>query len=383
MKKTSLILLVLVLSVGIVFGLFACNPNDGNGSEQDSTSPTHPDLDFYQNIISSQEAYLKSLQLENGAFTKWTQGGTSNEVVPYFACFVALALLENPVESNLLAVKNYFDWHVSALNKDGDYNGVEYTIYDYSVSFSQNAGGKTESVLTPKNSYDSTDSYAALFLSALEKYSEVSSDESYAVSHGDEITGVYQAMLSTYSGGLTFAKPDYSIQYLMDNCEVYTGLCAAEKLFGRLGEKAFKDDAAAKKSAVQRSIASMFRTANGLFVPYLGSRPADVNKFYPDMAAQLYPVIFGVLSPTDESAAQVYSAFKSKFGTIEEFDAATDFPWMIIAYGAACYGDYDYAKLLLNFAAENYTSTNAYPWYSMEGATAMLAAEKIYKAINK
>ena len=65
-------------------------------------------------------------------------GGSSGQFTmnPYFADFAALALL-GAGESYYENVRRYMDWHFAHLNTaETDYNGVDGTIYDYTVTLS-------------------------------------------------------------------------------------------------------------------------------------------------------------------------------------------------------------------------------------------------------
>src|SRR5438309_8811545 len=104
--------------------------------------------------------------------------------------------------------------------------GLACTIYDFKVS------GSTE---TPTNDADSTDSYAATFLSLAWAYWKTGDPNARAYIQTlkyplDCIGGVI--VQTKQPNGLTWAKPDYQIQYLMDNCEVYRGLRDLANIFG-------------------------------------------------------------------------------------------------------------------------------------------------------
>lgn len=60
-----------------------------------------------------------------------------------------------------------------------------------------------------KEKYDSTDSYAAVFLSALWKYYEISEDKEYLIENKEKIKLIMNAMLITLDRHYTYSKPDY------------------------------------------------------------------------------------------------------------------------------------------------------------------------------
>ena len=172
------------------------------------------DIAFYQEIVDIETEWLASMQLDNGAMPMTIVKDGSVKVNPYFADFAILAILDGDKKLHP-TVKKYMDWHFSHLNTAStDYNGVDGTIYDYTVTVS---GGKVTNetpTLDDKGQklYDSTDSYAATFLNVLWKYYEKSGDAAYIRQHAAEIDRIVSAMFSTMHNGLTMAKPDYPVK---------------------------------------------------------------------------------------------------------------------------------------------------------------------------
>ena len=63
----------------------------------------------------------------------------------------------------------------------------------------------------------------------LADYAKTYGDSSYILAHDTQIRDIVNVMFATMGeNGYTYAKPDYKICYLMDNAEVYAGLCAAD-----------------------------------------------------------------------------------------------------------------------------------------------------------
>lgn len=356
MKKVFCVFIILIL-----LSLSAC------GKNKDEEFDLAAYKEFYGNVITTQEEYLKSLQLESGAFVKWTIENETNEVVPYFACFTGIALLENPDNASL--VKKYIDWHFSAINRMDDYNGLPYTIYDYSVNNGE---------LTPKSSYDSVDSYAALFLILLEKYAEVTNDSSFITEKFSDIQEIANAMLSTKKDGLTAAKPDNLVYYTMDNSEVYSGLKAAERLMQRIGQTAeashFSAEAKELKSKINGKLYNKFLRR---YKPHAESLWVKPKVFYPDGACQIYPALFSVTDINDKRSKRLMDELINNYSNTE-YKKQIDFPWVIIAYAAVLHGKYDFASRYLQESYDKYMKTNAYPWYSMEGAMAYLTASELF-----
>ncbi len=360
MKK----LLSTIFVIIAVLTLCACG-EVGSGDGADFDFAEYEKL--YRDVIASQESYLKSLQLENGAFVKWTDARSgSNEVVPYFACFVGLALLEN--EDNLPLVKKYIDWHFSALNRADDYNGIAYTIYDYTVN---------DGEMISTDSYDSTDSYAALFLILLDKYAATTDGTAFIAEKSSDILNVAAAMVSTMHNGLTAAKPDYAVSYTMDNSEVYSGLKAAERLMLRVENSVAALRFAAEAVDLQAQIESRFYSKIlKHYKPYAETLFLNTDIFYPDGAAQIYPAMFGVTDAASDRSQQLMDELIENYSNTV-YRTQIDFPWLIIAYAAVLLGKYAFATEYLQENYDKYMEYNAYPWYSMEGAAAYLTASRL------
>ena len=102
------------------------------------------------------------------------------------------------------------------------------TVYDYNA----NAAACTEQPkVQPGDThpfYDSTDAYAATWLSAMRAYAQANPADWAWFQSPDIVYWMDQeAHVSIYTlqpNGLTWAKPDYPRQYLMDNIEVLQGL---------------------------------------------------------------------------------------------------------------------------------------------------------------
>ena len=227
MKKLFFLFLSFILSVsGII-----TPADDLSPVPERQGIPTQENIELFETVLESETAWLASLQLENGAIPMTYIPNGEVKVNPYFADFAALALLDKAKEYSG-TVKKYMDWHFSHLNTaQSDHNGIDGTIYDYTVTL-KNGKITDESitVLDGKKSYDSTDSYAATFLMVLNKYYNKTADSKYIIAHSAEIQRIINAMFSTYHNGMTMAKPEWQVKYLMDNSEVYEGALAAAEL---------------------------------------------------------------------------------------------------------------------------------------------------------
>lgn len=298
------------------------NGPDTPGTTTAPTAPPDPseleqDIAFYQEILDTEVRWLSSMQLDNGALPMTAVKDGNVTMNPYFADFAALGILEGG-SSGHAVVKKYMDWHFAHLNTAAtDYNGVDGTIYDYTLTVSGGKVTKEQVNINDqgKKSYDSTDSYAATFLCVLWKYSQKSGDNAYIVSHAAEIRRILNAMYATMDNNLTMAKPDYQVKYLMDNCEVYEGLAAAVHLYedvlapGGAGDAAMLSRLKADKQKVADAIEQqMWNSAGyyeaGLFKDGSVAYAFSWDSFYPCATAQLFPVICGLISPGSARGAE-------------------------------------------------------------------------------
>ena len=189
-------------------------------------------LNYYLTLSSLEAEWLWSQQLPNGAFAFYNDNNGEVSANPYFSETVAISLI-NYDNSDLAKekIEKYLEWHFSHLNnKTYDINNLEGTIYDYKYIIKN---GEIIEESTEKH-YDSTDSYAALFLKALTDYVKnfgIEKTKDYILNKSDLINKIVNVLLTTIVYDYSYAKPNYKIIYLMDNCEVYSGLKVSEYLY--------------------------------------------------------------------------------------------------------------------------------------------------------
>ncbi len=359
---------------------------------QYSVSAVEPSVDvstdaaFYDSIIDRETEFIAGCQLVSGAIAMQSKPmeeyGGGYRVMPYFSNLASLALLER--DKYIPAVKKYMDWYFGHLNTaETDYNKVKGTIYDYHVE----KDGETEK---PENGYDSTDSYPATFFSLLRKYYEVTGDSQYLLEHQSQLDDIGSAMLSTYDNGLTYAKPDYRIQYLMDNAEVHKGLADAIWLYDNVIKSKEKSDYYEKfRKEIENTLQN--KLWNEKTMSYANYRDDAGNiaqsvltTFYSDATAQLYPIWEELISPSEPRALEIYNTFCKNFPDWPVMKNAGDYPWAIMAYTAAMMGDKVKVDNYLKTAKENYIDKgHPHNWYVLEAGMLAMAAEKIKEVAAK
>ena len=343
------------------------------------------DIVLLQQIFESETAYLSSLQLENGAIPMTRSENGELSMNPYFADFAALALLDNAAEY-ADEVKKYTDWHFDHLNtEENDYNGVDGTIYDYIITVADGKVTKeTVKETDGKKTYDSTDSYAATFLMVLEKYYAKTNDTEYILSHSKDIERIANAMFSTLHKGLTFAKPDYEVKYLMDNSEVCAGavsasslfrdvICPADSSYDGIAEKCEKT-AEELVNAIEKYLwnASENHYESAIFRDGKAAYEFSWDEYYPDATAQLFPIIHGVIAADSKRAAALYDSFCNSFDW-QNFDIPSEFCWGSNVLAAAYMNDLESVICYMQNFAEIYEK-HEYPLYNADSARVCMAA---------
>lgn len=373
-------------------------------------------------------AYINELVLPNGAFpmnepavsafstqgletidgvapevyTQWPSG----RLVPYFSELAILGLIETSPDEAKDAAERFINWYFAHLNdKETDLNGVDGTVYDYYCFVDPSdkdhiievtARKINEHKYTDKPSenphdYDSTDSYAACFLRVLHEYYQAYGGD-FLADKKEEVLRIVGALKSTYvpALGLTGAKPNYMVCYLMDNCEVYDGLVAGSKLFAELyGDETVAKELSDLSETVKASIEKhLWSEENRAYYPYVfadGKPPQkiDLDVFYPDATAQLFAISFGLIEPTSERAKSLYKEFNTHFGTRQQgwhvLKTGDAFPWTSISVVAAKMQDYERLETYIQMIHSRFRSSGYdYPFYNSE-AGSLLRMHHIYQ----
>ena len=292
----------------------------------------------------------------------------SNQINPYYSNLAAIGLTHDPASYG--TVQRWIQWYISHLNSSDKW-GLNATIYDYDYS------NGTE---TSKNDADSTDSYAATFLSLAWSFYQTGdpSAQSYVKTLSSQLDSIGGVLIKTQqSDGLTWAKPDYQIKYLMDNCEAYRGLRDLASLF----QSAFGDSA---KAAYYNAAADlMLQGINGLWMngnwavykDNAGNLKAPVmGTWYPDATSQLFPVLMGAIPASDARSAQVYGNLNAAWPgwPTMSYNAQDPFPWILVGDAAALMGDTSRVTTFSQTIETKYVS-KGFPWtfYSAEAGWLM------------
>ncbi|MEG2928910.1 MAG: hypothetical protein RR846_05100, partial [Oscillospiraceae bacterium] len=353
----------------------------------------------YHSLAQEEKKWLATTQLSNGALAKRPKTKGKASVVPYFSAFAAQALMDgDEQEEYRQAVKKYMDWHFAHLNDEkSDINGLDATIYNYDMDIED--GKVAQEISTGE--YDSTDSYGAVFLSLAYRYGVQYKDKEYLQQHSGELMRIARMVLSTIDNGLSFAKPDYKIKYLMDNSEVYAGLRDMALLIS-LAELdsvgSDREEFAALKKALEEAqqgvasgISNMWDDKEGYYHPALGEKGGEASEFswdnfYPSATSQVFPVVFGAASPLEERSKLVYSGLCSNHSwqTMESYHKdKNSFYWSILAYAAACMGDEERVNTYLQEYIKQTKNGHKSPVYNSDSAWMIMTCEYMAKVYSE
>jgi hypothetical protein len=306
----------------------------------------------YQSNFNSTSQWVSGSVQSDGAILY-----TPQQIDPYFANIAAIGMTKDP--NRMPQVVSWMKWYINHLNWPDKW-GLYGTTYNYTVS---------NGIETSSQDADSTDSYAATFLSLVWNAWESgdASARSYISGLSYQLDVIGGVLIQTQqSDGLTWAKPDYQIKYLMDNSEAYRGLrdlaSIYQNAFGDTTKAAYYNAAA---DAMQNGILTMW--LNGTWAVYkdgIGRFIApNMGTWYADATAQVFPVLMGVVTSSDTRAQQSYSAFNAAWPNWPtlSFNAQDAFPWCLVGTAAAAMGDNSRLSTYIATVQSKYVNSN-FPW---------------------
>jgi hypothetical protein len=324
-----------------------------------TTTPTTTSSQYLNNFNAASK-WISQFSAPSGALLY-----APTQIDPYFANIAAIGMTKDP--NRMAQVTAWINWYITHLNWPDKW-GMYGTTYNWNVS-----SNGTE---TPSYQADSTDSYAATFLSLVWNAWKTGNSNARTLIAGlsyqlDAIGGVL--IQTQQSDGLTWAKPDYQIKYLMDNCEAYRGLrdlaLLFQNAFGNTAKATYYNNAANK---MQSGILGMW--LNGKWAVYkdgIGRLAApNMGVWYADATAQLFPVLMGVVPASDTRAKQSYAAFNTAWPNWPtlSYNTKDAFPWCLVGEGAAAMGDNARLATYINSIQKKYVSSGfPWPFYNAEG----------------
>lgn len=237
-------------------------------------------------VVAHCLGLIRDCQLPDGAIAMTAPRGADGAVwvQPYFACHAALALLAaNPDAKEAAADREragkWLTWCVKNQEKGG--------------YWCDRVGTAKE--MKSNGAVDAHDSSAALFLLVVERYQRAGGKVT------DDLRVSVKASLAcldalTDTDGLTWAKPEFQVKFLMDNVEVSAGLAAAARFFAADGLKEEAKRVLAKAAALEKGLEKFWGVKEkGRFAWALhpdGKYDGGLDKLYPHGLAQLFGVAF-------------------------------------------------------------------------------------------
>ena len=339
-----------------------------------------------QTWIDEQVSFISTHQLASGAILS-----TDTKINPYFANNATLGLIKANTTSSKSAAYKWMTWYLGHLNAAATSVPAN-SVFDYNYD-------KATGIESSTGNFDSVDSYASTTLNVayaawqsgdtalrnlvtdnIASYEAIANVLDYSAPQGVRIaTGA--------SAGLTIAKPSYAIAYTMDNVEVFSGLrdfAALEGALGRTSQQTYYSSwADTSKSSI---LAKLWNPTNNNWDWAYGNT-SNTGVFYAQATAQVWPIIFGVVDPTDPKAIAGWNAFTAAWPTWYSNGIPDSFPWVSIARASQIMGDPTHATASLtdirNRYAPNFTAptscgaTSCGNWYDNEAGWFIQAALKI------
>ncbi|MGC8619422.1 MAG: hypothetical protein ACP5LA_02770 [Thermoplasmata archaeon] len=258
----------------------------------------YENFNSYFSMINNQAKYILSSQLNDGAIETFP---SSNYIIPYISNIASIGLIKayeiTGNASYIEGAKKWLSWYSEHQNKNIDDEGIVGTIYDYEII------NGTE---IPTYNYDSSDSYAATYLIAFNDYIQASNNLTFLHENIKSILLSLNAIFSTMNNNLTFAKPDYDVKYLMDNCEVYKGLISSSNLIKLIGNDSYALKLMKIATAIRENIISYFLINNSYFTWALNAQ-VNFSDYYPDIMANYWPVIMNVIAWNSTISRNVFN----------------------------------------------------------------------------
>jgi hypothetical protein len=331
-----------------------------------AASSVVPPNTTYQNILSATSKYVAQFSKGDGALLY-----TPQQIDPYFSNIAAIGMTKDP--ARMPQVTAWMKWYINHLNWPDKW-GLYGTTYNYNVS--------SNGAETSTHDADSTDSYAATFLSLVWNawQSGNTNARSYILTIAYQLDTIGGVLIQTQqSDGLTWAKPNYQIKYLMDNCEAYRGLRDLALIFANV----FHDTSRANyytaaANAMQNGILKMWLSGKwAVYKDGIGRLAApNMHTWYADATAQVFPVLMGVVNGSDTRAQQSYAAFNAAWPgwTTLSYQGQDAFPWCLVGTAAGAMGDKARLATYIGSIQKKYVNSGfPWPFYNAEAGWFMRA----------
>ena len=247
--------------------------------------------------VRADADWILRAQLPDGAIARYTD---QVSIGPYLSHFAAVGLAQatrvTGDRSYVAAAWRWLDWYAAHMDAQG-------FVEDYDV---------VNGTPVANGFKDSTDSYAGMFLVAVRAAVITSGDTAHMSRLAPAIRAAVGAIEATQDAdGLTWAKPEWRVKYLMDQAETYAGLRSAADLGRRLNDAALTTRATNDANRLQAGVDRLWQASTSSYdwaVHGDGARiPTDWRLLYSDATQQAWAVAFGLVPAT--RAAEVMTRF--------------------------------------------------------------------------
>lgn len=342
--------------------------------------------DIYREYAKKEVEWLESLQLSDGSFSCYEiEENMPVRINPYFSCYASIAIMRNDYKNvKSTQIEQFINWYFSHMNTSYDVKGSVGTIYDYEVYVED---GKVISE-SSKDTYDSADSYAALFLMLLQEYNNKYKSDEIIIDNKEKVDMLTDLLLVLQLDCYTESKRNSGTKYLMNNMEAYKGFQSALDIYLTI----WPDDERINK--LTKAISDFEDNFSKMWINddyYYSVLDENNNSFYEDRMdweelyvfaiPQLFPVMFDITKPEDDINQKVYNKFCECWNW-QEMDfknqSKANTTWSLIFYAAVKMNDYQSADSYLEYFRDNITD-RGYPYYLSDSAWIVLGCEEAYQ----
>ena len=329
---------------------------------------------YYKEIAGKETDWILSLMQDNGAVLLYESDKEGEgSINPYFACEAMIGVISDKEKEHVEAAGKYLKWHTEALLEE---DGI---ISDYKIE---------DGEFISKGKSDSFDSYAAEYLLLLAKYIEADGDLNVIGDWEKAVTILSDRFEEVSKHGVTYTSSEYRAAYLMDNTEVWNAVTE----FGRVlsEDEEFKDDEDMKKlsnkylklgNKIGDSIENKFWLSDDEFYTIALTKDGDIygspdlNEFYPDAIAQLYPAMMEV-RPIGEREQDLYQKVCDHHSWEYDDIAETTFYWTEMSYAAVIHGDFERMDTYLDTYNDIVEESRKYPLHTASAGWIIRACNK-------
>jgi hypothetical protein len=154
--------------------------------------------------------------------------------------------------------------------------------------------------LAPTGTADSTDAYSGMFLLAVESVQAAAPDSARLLALAPKIAAAIATIRATQrADGLTGAKSDWMVAYLMNEGEAYAGLLAGARLASSVGDRVTARSATSAAARIARAVDRLWNPATRSYDwavhPDGVHQTTNWGQLYPDAVSQVWAVRFGLV----------------------------------------------------------------------------------------